>query len=202
MLVKIAGFSQDMDFTDGSITNFVTLELPNGAAVKAIVSDDGARQLIAARAGAGPMAPAPSPPPSHLPSQPQPSFSAEDFADQEEDDHGGAHVFGGNGAADDDEEEGPQAFWPGGDPQVPQGPNGGPTKPSYAHADAATQQRLYQEHQAEQRKKAKRGPTMGRTVPKDDRGNPIVSTGGGVDPNDIMGGGGSGVTDEDGVGQL
>jgi hypothetical protein len=197
MLVKVAGFSQDMDFHDGSITNFVTLELPNGSVVKAIVSDDGARQLIEARAAMGPLPQAPAP--SRAPAvQQQQNFSPGDFGHTETDDDG-AVVFGGGGTND---AEAPGEFWPGGAPQEQERPAADPKPSPYAHADPAVQQRLYQEHQAELRKRAKRGPTMGRTVPKDDLGNPIVPTNGGVDPYDVMGGSGGGVVDEDGVGQL
>lgn len=191
MLVKVAGFSQDMDFNDGSVTNFVVLELPNGTTVRAIVSDEGARHLIEARTAAGPMPAAPTPemPASHHP-----------HAEVNED---GAVVFGGSGGEDDEDgEDPPQMFWPG--PSAPEAsppPPAPPAASAYAHQDPATQQRLYREHQAELKRRAKKGPTMGRTVQKDEFGYPLPARNGGADPREIVGGGGVGAVDEDGVGQ-
>jgi hypothetical protein len=46
--VKILGLDQKVDFSDGSISNVVRLELPSGAHVVALVTDEGAQQVLAA----------------------------------------------------------------------------------------------------------------------------------------------------------
>lgn len=200
MHVKVAGFSQDMDFSDGSVTNFVVLELPTGQTVRAILSDEGARTLIEARASSGPM-PGMQPMPAQYPAPPaeappQHAFAPPSLGDSapEEDDEG-AFVFGGDGntdapifMADPNHVAAP--------PEMP--PQQAAPHP-FAHNDPATQQRLYQQHQADQKKRQKRGPSMGRTVPKDAMGYPITRNGG-ADPQEVMGQG-TGAVDEDGIGQ-
>jgi len=184
MLVKVAGFSQEMDFNDGSVTNFVSLQLPSGMTVKAIVSDEGARHLIEARASAGP-----------LPASSMPEPLAPEETDEE-----GAVVFGG-GDPEETSEDPPEMFWPG-PPAAEQPAPNKPVASPYAHQDPATQQRLYREHQAEMKRRAKKGPTMGRTVPKDEYGYPMPARNGGADPRDVLGGANGGTVDEDGVGQF
>lgn len=200
MLVEIAGFSQDMDFKDGSITNFVTLRLPSGGFVKAIVSDDGARQLVEARAALGGMQPPPPPrAPAPMPAAPHaPPTDLSNLADSSEYEDDGVVVFGGGDSSSP--ENPPEPFFPGGTAESPEPQNA--VEHPFQHADPVVQQQMYQRHQAEQKKRAKQGPTMGRTIQKDDMGYPIANgRGGGVDTRDVVGMGNGG-SDEDGVGQF
>ncbi len=197
MLVELVSFNQEMDFVGGNITNYITMRLPNGALVKALVTDDGARTLVQARTTAGPMPPVHErariqPPAPQAP--PPPSEGYDDDVPE------GASIFGGDD--EEEEEETPSAFWTpnGATPPTPTSRAAEPPTHPYAHHDAATQQRMYQEEQKKNKERAKRGPTVGRTVQKDDMGYPRVAAAGGIDTYEVVGGGG-GVVDEDGVGQ-
>lgn len=45
---KILGLDQKVDFSDGSVSNVVRIELPNGTQVVALVTDEGAQHVLAA----------------------------------------------------------------------------------------------------------------------------------------------------------
>jgi hypothetical protein len=97
---KILGLDQKVDFSDGSISNVVRIELPNGTQVVALVTDEGAQHVLAAvQAARGvfkkPSAPAVPPPTTRVvyaprPAATQPMFEfdggeAEEPPDEEED---------------------------------------------------------------------------------------------------------------------
>lgn len=46
--VKILGLDQKVDFSDGSISNVIRIELPNGTQIVALVTDEGAQHAFAA----------------------------------------------------------------------------------------------------------------------------------------------------------
>ena len=52
MQVEALGLSQEMNFGDGSVTNFLMLRLPSGDVVKALVSDAAVERIAANLAGA------------------------------------------------------------------------------------------------------------------------------------------------------
>lgn len=203
MLVKLVGFSQDMDFEDGSVTNFATLALPNGTTVKAIISDEGARLLVEARTALGGFT-APEPPPRTA--TPAPTDVQQPFpttpGDEEEYDEGGAKVFGGT-----DTQQGAtsQPVWMNPTTEEIREPApAAPSGPNLLHSsDPVVQQKAYQQQQVDIRKRAKQGPTMGRTVQKDAFGYPIVPVKAGTaDPREVLGGGSDATADEDGVRQF
>lgn len=96
---KILGLDQKVDFSDGSISNVVRIELPNGAQVVALVTDEGAQHVFAAvQAARGVFkerAAAPAPP--RVVYAPRPAAAGPE-----------PFEFGGNGAApiEDESEEG------------------------------------------------------------------------------------------------
>lgn len=181
--VGVFSINQEVSFEDGSITNFVTLILPSGLPIKAVVTDEGAAALINARLhpGAAPAA-SPAPPAPHAASPPVTS-----------EEHGGAVVFGGSG---EDEGEAP-TFWPG--PSAPASPIAppAPVDADLSSDDPSKQAAAFRRQQVTE--KNRRGEVEAREVPKDNYGYPIVR-GAGQDPNDVMGG--SSTVDEDGVGQF
>lgn len=67
MNVRLVSFGQEVSLEDGSTTNLITMRLPNGASLQAVVSEEGLRNIINAHSGA---APERSPPPSPHPAPP------------------------------------------------------------------------------------------------------------------------------------
>lgn len=206
MNVTVMGVNQEVSFDDGTLTNYVTLRLPDGSHVKALVTDDGAAALIRARHQQGGFAVPPAPPAAAArPAPPLPNTTARVQAAPTSEDHDGAVVFGG--APDDGEEDdaAPSAFWPGGpaeDAPETDAPVVAAPDPELSSNDPSAQVRAFQRQQKAQKERAKKGPTMGRTIQKDEYGYPIApKKAGTADPRDILGGAG-GQVDEDGVGQL
>lgn len=190
--LEVAGLNQEFSFEDGSVTNFVSLRMPDGSIVRAIVTDEGARLLVEARAAMGGLASPQRPSPRPQAATPRPSAEPEQVAEPQGDEEG-AVIFGG-----DDEEGSDEPWLPAG--FIPPGAESTmPATPPAEHRDADAQAKQYRQAQSEQKKAQKRGPSFGRTVPKDDLGYPRPANGG-TDPHDVMGGGG--VTDEDGVGSI
>lgn len=204
MLGKILGINQEVSFEDGSITNFVSIQLENGFVFKALITDETTAGLMQSLRGGAPAPQAAPPPPYQPPADPtyavmqppppppQRTMPVETSSGREEE----AVVFGGD---DDIENEG--TYFPGPDGasvDAPPVPMTAPD-PDLASSDPQIQAAAYRRQQELQKKRARNGPTIGRTVPKDEYGYPITR-GNGVDARDVVGGGTN--IDEDGVGQL
>lgn len=48
LAVNILGLDQKVDFADGSVSNVVRIELPNGSLMVALVTEEGAQQILVA----------------------------------------------------------------------------------------------------------------------------------------------------------
>jgi hypothetical protein len=196
-----------MSFEDGSVTNFILVQLADGTTFKALITDETAVVLVEARARMGglPSAPRPQPPPRPAPVPPQARPTRPAQPDPPETDDDGAVVFGGDaGDTDDDADESAPAFWPGParvqgtDQQEPPPPPA--VDPALASTDPQVQAAAYRRDAAEKKKNRVRNPTIGRQVQKDALGYPTVR-GDGADPNAVIGPA-TGPVDEDGVGQF
>ena len=200
MDLQVLSLSQDVSFEDGSITNFVVLRSPSGHVLRAVITDESARLLVenlAAQKVGSPMPArqAPSPQYPQAPVAPPP-------ARQHVPDDDGPVVFGGD--PDGDGAAPAPAPWlpTAEDPPPPTGFTPPPTPPQ-EYADVDSQTRAYKRQQRLQNEQMKRGGTFnGKHIPKDDAGYPIVAGGQGADPGELVGGGGAGGADEDGVGQV
>lgn len=191
MDAQIVSLSQDVSFEDGSITNFISLRLPSGHIIRAVVGDDSARILVETASGVAPPPPVqqqqqviPQPRQHPLPSPPAA------YGQEEE----GAVVFGGGEPEDEDQ---PRMWLP---PQPDTVPTPPPPPEQPVYQDAETQAREYRR----QKQKAPRNPLgtqNGRHIGKDSMGYPVVANNGGVDPATLVGTTPGGTVDEDGVGQ-
>jgi hypothetical protein len=82
--IRLVSFAQEVSFEDGSTTNVITMRLPNGSPLQAIVSDEGLASIIAVATGS---APKPAPPPAAPAPREAPRPPPEE---------GGDHTFGGD----------------------------------------------------------------------------------------------------------
>lgn len=198
MDITVLSLSQDVSFDDGSITNFVQFRLPSGHVIRAIVGDDSAKLLIenlaASKTGTTIKAPeAPRPPPAYRQQEEEEeTYSAPTHTED------GAVVFGGNfdTGIREDEPYRDDGFVP---PTMQEEPE--PPPPANSRVQTADEQlRAYkQRNKGQPYQKNPMGTQNARTVPKDERGYPIVNRPGGVDVGEIVGGAGA---DEDGIGQI
>ena len=190
MQAQVVGLDQSVSFEDGSITNFLLLRLGTGHVIRAVITEESAQFLVDSFAGVPPQSavrPLTAPPTERQELQ----TSMDEMAP--------SHVFGGdlpNVAS--------------AEAQTPWLPKPAPTavvinetttsRPTHQSVEAQT--RAFKEAQKKQNDRMKHGPTIGRSVPKDEFGYPKVR-GEGVDPNDIVSQNGrSPSADEDGIGSI
>lgn len=76
MNVDALGVSQEMDFKDGSVTNFLTLRLPSGDIIKALVSEAAVERIAANIASIQTGVPVAPPPAAPAPEAPSPAVSS------------------------------------------------------------------------------------------------------------------------------
>jgi hypothetical protein len=182
MHVQVVSFSQDYSFEDKSTTIFVIFRLATGAEFRAVVTEDTMKLLLEVMAqeevGVAP------------PQRLEPPAAPEGPALESE----GAIIFGGEPAGN---------AWlpPQGEEQVvpPEKRETPPIEepPQPVWTDPSAQARSYKRKKSVNQ--VPKSPTMGKTVPKDDLGYPLVSSSGGVDPGEISSGGEG---EDDGIGQL
>lgn len=181
MDVQIVSMSQDVSFEDGSVTNFLTLRVPSGHLVRAVVAEDSVPVLVdnlaATQTGVPPQAPKVSIPRTAV-------------------EEGYYENYAQSSSHED--------VWmpPGGSPYQPRTPVVSEDyDPALSSNDPSVQSAAYRDKQKRVAERIKRGGTNNsRSVPKDDMGYPIISGSGGVDPGELMGS--SGALDEDGVGSI
>lgn len=112
---KILGLDQKVDFNDGSVSNVVRIELPNGSIVVALVTDEGAQLVFAAvQATKNVFKGRPeTPPPAKVSFAPRPAAARESFE------------FGGDGFVGEPPEEDEPVVGPRLGPQLKRMPSPG-----------------------------------------------------------------------------
>lgn len=206
LTLELAAANQEISFEDGSVTNFLRLVLPNGAHVRAVVSDESLQAIIACAQGAPARAPAPPPSPEPPPPPPVEEDDEQTFAPEPEE---GVTEFGGD-LGGEELESPPETFWPAPPPDalVLNAPAAvaAPVQPREVihpdmySTDPMKQQKAYKDLTRQRQANAKKPPSPSRTVQKDSMGYPIVSRSG-ADPATVTTNVGGAGADEDGISQ-
>jgi hypothetical protein len=195
MKIDIISLAQELSFEgDGGTANFLVLRLPNGAVVRALITDESAREVAGAFAGnpAGASTPAPAR------EAPAPSFTAPSRLPLREQNDGSlAAIFGG-----DEEDSGGWISPPGAAaPHIPEETEEEDESPlaQQAWVDPSAQAAAYAASQKKSRKLGRQQPRTMINVPKDEMGYPIVRNQGGGDMGAVTG---NTAGEEDGIGQF